>query len=159
MSNRMWIKGFTLVELLAVLLILAILVLITTPIVLNVVIKANENAFLDTAYSIDKAADNYYTSLATSGNSVPLLITYTESEITTTFVNEEGNVETTSENYLNYTGRHPYSGNVYISAEGEVEMAIYDNRSGICVTKGANDKSPEKSDIDESNCKLSKTIP
>lgn len=157
MSKRVQIKGFTLVELLAVLAILAILALITTPIILNVLKKANENTFLDTAYSINKAANNYYTTLVTSDNTVPLLITYTKGEISSQRLTSNG-VETDNTNYLDYTGSNPYSGNVYISENGEVEMAIYDNRSDICVIKSVSDKTPIMSDKGESQCKLSKTI-
>ena len=158
MSKRMQLKGFTLVELLAVLAILAILALITTPIIINVLRNANENAFLDTAYSINKAANNYYTTLVTSDNTVPLLVTYTKGEISSQRVAVDGSTQTTTTNYLDYTGSNPYSGNVYISETGDVEMAIYDNRSNICITKSASDKTPVKSDKDESSCKLNKTI-
>ena len=153
MSKRLQL-GFTLVELLAVLLILAVLALITTPVILNVLKNANEKTFLETAYSINKAANNYYTTLATSNNKVPLLVTYNKGEITSTTADGSKN-----DNYLDYTGTHPYSGNVYISSTGEVEMAIYDNRSNICVEKKNNDKTPYiNEDKSAGSCKLNKTI-
>ncbi len=154
MSKWLSVKGFTLIELLAVLLILAVLAIITTPVVLNVINDANEKTFLDTSYSINKAANNYYALVATSGKTVPLLITYNNGNVVS-----KTTEKTESKNYLDYTGTHPYSGNVYISASGEVEMAIYDNQSKICVTKGAEDKTPVKSNKAASNCKLNKTIP
>ena len=43
-------KGFTLVELLAVIVILAIIALITTPIILNVIEKSRQNAAVDKAW-------------------------------------------------------------------------------------------------------------
>ena len=54
-------KGFTLVELLATITILAIIATITVPIVINVFQSAEEDAFEDDAMSLSKAADNYHT--------------------------------------------------------------------------------------------------
>lgn len=160
MSKQMRVKGFTLVELLAVILILAVIALITTPIIFNALRNANENAFLDTAYSINKAADNYYATLITDNNTVPVLITYKNGKISSSQrINSSGVLETSTTNYLNYTGSHPDSGNVYISSSGEVEMAIYDENTDLCVTKSADDKSPVKSTKTENQCKLNKTIP
>lgn len=50
-------QGFTLIELLAVIVIMAIIALIATPLILNVIDKANQGAFKDSIYGIMKAAE------------------------------------------------------------------------------------------------------
>ncbi len=53
-------KGFTLVELLSVIIILGIVALIATPIALNITASVRERANLLTATNLIKAAENYY---------------------------------------------------------------------------------------------------
>lgn len=53
-------KGFTLIELLAVIVILAIIALIATPIILNVIDKAEKGALKDSAYGIIESGQLYY---------------------------------------------------------------------------------------------------
>ena len=55
-------KGFTLVELLAVIVILAIIALIATPIILNVINDAKEQAAKDSAHGYVDAVDKYIVS-------------------------------------------------------------------------------------------------
>ena len=54
-------KGFTLVELLAVIVILAIIALITTPVILNVIEDARKNAAIDKAYGTISAVNLSFT--------------------------------------------------------------------------------------------------
>lgn len=54
-------KGFTLIELLAVIVILAIIALIAVPVVMNIITRARQSASADTAYSVLKAAELFYT--------------------------------------------------------------------------------------------------
>ena len=53
-------KAFTLIELLAVIIILAVIALIATPVVLNVIENAKEEAFKDSIYGAIDAAKYYY---------------------------------------------------------------------------------------------------
>ena len=55
-------KGFTLVELLAVVVILALIALIATPVILNIKKSVEMGAFKASAYGILRSADLYYTS-------------------------------------------------------------------------------------------------
>ena len=55
-------KGFTLVELLAVIVILAIIALIAVPVIMNIIDRARKSAFKDTAYGIINAGEIKYTS-------------------------------------------------------------------------------------------------
>ena len=54
-------NGFTLIELLAVIVILAIIALIAVPVVMNIITRARQSASADTAYSVLKAAELFYT--------------------------------------------------------------------------------------------------
>ncbi|MDD3453816.1 MAG: prepilin-type N-terminal cleavage/methylation domain-containing protein, partial [Bacilli bacterium] len=53
-------KGFTLVELLAVIVILAVIALISVPIILGIIEKSKKGATEDSAYGILEAANLYY---------------------------------------------------------------------------------------------------
>ena len=55
-------KGFTLVELLAVIVVLAIIALIAVPVVINIIKSAQRGAFKSSAYGILESAKIYYLS-------------------------------------------------------------------------------------------------
>lgn len=143
-------KAFTLTELLVILVLIGVLLTITVPMILNVLNESNKKAFLDTAYTINKAASNYYASTAINDTyPLPLYITYDKDGIHSTY--DSGNDNT---NYLKYHGKHPDSGNIIIKVNGDIEIAIYDNRSGSCVRKAASEKTPEISEDSKEECKL-----
>jgi len=52
-------KGFTLVEVLAVIVLISVIALITVPIIGNVIQTSKENAFIDTGYGLVKSAQTY----------------------------------------------------------------------------------------------------
>ena len=53
-------KGFTLLELLAVIVVLAIIAIIVTPFVANAIKTAKKGAFKDSAYGMITSAETYY---------------------------------------------------------------------------------------------------
>lgn len=55
-------KGFTLIEILAVIVILSILALIVTPIVMNIIDDVNKKTFEETARNTARAAEMHYAS-------------------------------------------------------------------------------------------------
>lgn len=61
-------KAFTLIELLAVIVILVIIALIVTPLVLNMIGKSRKSFFLDSVYGIMESARLYYTENILDGN-------------------------------------------------------------------------------------------
>ena len=63
-------KGFTLVELLAVIVILALIALIATPIILNVINDAKKQAAKDSAYGYMDAVEKYIVSSELEGKSI-----------------------------------------------------------------------------------------
>ncbi|MBQ9011785.1 MAG: type II secretion system protein [Bacilli bacterium] len=64
-------KAFTLVELLAVLVIIGIIALITVPVIQNVINDSKVKACNQQLYTIKKAAQNYVTDLIANGQDVP----------------------------------------------------------------------------------------
>lgn len=64
-----WHKGFTLYELIAVIIIIAVIALIGIPIVNQVIDSARQNALKDSAYGIIKSADIYYATKMSNGES------------------------------------------------------------------------------------------
>ncbi|MDD3392931.1 MAG: BspA family leucine-rich repeat surface protein [Bacilli bacterium] len=118
-------KGFTLTELLAVIVILAIVALIATPLIMNIISEAKKGAFLDSSYAIVTAAEQGY------AKSLIKEIDAEETEYT--FVDgvkalKNGNIS------LDYKGSNPNYGNLIINDEGNVTINFYSN--GFCATKG-----------------------
>ena len=113
-------RGFTLIELLAVIVILAIIALIAVPIIMNIISKANESAFKDTAYGIISAGELYFAERQLDPNGM-------QEDITFNLPDER----------LQLKGEIP-EGSITITKEGKVALAVYNNR--YCVTKGIEDK-------------------
>ena len=149
-------KGFSLPELLAVIVLIAMIALITTPIVLNVIEDSSEDVFMDNALSLSKAADNYYTSLTlTSDTKLPILITFDNKKETNKYINNTTKqCETSNERILEYSGKNPDSGNIYIDKNSDVYMAIYNKKSRKCAIKNPGDKTVTITDKTIEECKL-----
>lgn len=99
-------KGFTLIELLAVIVILAIIALIAVPVVMNIISNARRSASADTAYSVLKAAENYYMDL--------LMTNPNEAHGETVFTFTDAGVTPT----LEIQGTKPTAGTVVLDANG-----------------------------------------
>lgn len=147
-------KGFSLMELMLVLALISILAIITVPMILNALTSANEKAFLDTALTINKAAANYYAETAMDDSKpLPLIVTYEDSKVTY----KDGSGNQLEGKLLDYKGKHPTSGSVYIETDGTITMAIFDNRASKCIEKEKTDKVPEVTKTSKENCYL-KTV-
>ena len=108
-------KGFTLVELLAVIVILAIIALITVPMLSNVIKKSKLGAMEDSAYGLIDAANYYYAEHMSDMKTSKI------------FVIEDG-VQTSS-NKLNYKGNIEGNAKVLLTSSGKV---------ALCLTNGKN---------------------
>lgn len=138
-------NGFTLVELLAVIAIIGLVATIAVPVILSSVNSTKEQAFMDNAKSLQEASNTYYQEqhlLPTMA--LPLLVTYNNG--TATYCNGRPK--------LDYTGKGPDSGNIYIDKTGNIEMKIYDKKTEKCIVKGINDSSPYFENLTQTNCKL-----
>ena len=140
-------KGFTLIELLAVIVILAIIAAITIPIVITSITNARKSTFETDAKSLMLAAENYYSASYLSENiKLPITVTYeNQKEITTYNGTEIGTG-------LDYTGKNPDSGNIKISAKGEIEINVYNKNLRICAIKNKKDKTVKIKEMKEDEC-------
>ena len=120
-------NGFTLVELLAVIVIIAIIALITTPIVLNVVQSSRENAFKDTAHGLVLAAGTYQAEQQALNRDTTLTINYATSS-------------DSEKNLLKTKGILPDAGELSIDEKGKVTLALWSNDARVCVVKKADAK-------------------
>ena len=127
-------KGFTLVELLAVIVILAIVALISTPIILGVVETSRKRAFEDSGYGIVEAIKNYYIEDMQDG---------TVDYKTWTFPEAEG---------LKFEGMRPSGGNARLNGDGTIELAFHDN--SFCATKGSGEDKITVTKYVEGKCAL-----
>ena len=111
-------KGFTLVELLAIIVILAIVALITVPTVLGVIEKTKKGALKDSAYGLIESANIYYAQYGVSK--------------TARFDIENGIQNTEEENELSYKGNIK-NGTVLINNKGKIMVCV--NEDGYSAYK------------------------
>ena len=105
-------QAFTLIELLAVIIILAIVVIIATPMVLDVVSDAKLSANKSTAYNIIDAGRLYYT----------------EGMFNNDKANDAKNLNNIYDNIV-LSGKKPKDGKLYVNTYGNVALAvIMDNK-------------------------------
>ena len=102
-------NGFTLVELLAVIVILGLLMVIIVPKVTQTLKDAEKNTNMTSAENLVKAAELKASNNDMTGNNTNIKINYQTGE---------------NKNYLDYTGEKPTSGQVQIKSNGEVAMAV-----------------------------------
>lgn len=112
-------KGFTLVELLAVIVVLAIIAIIAVPQVVGIVESSNQGAFKDSASGLLEAAELYYTQYA--GQNIEL-------DLSDKAIIKE----------LSFKGTPPKGGTLYINKEGLMALKMYDDK--YCAYKSYSDK-------------------
>lgn len=107
--------GFTLLELLAVIVILALIVLIATPIIMNVINDAKEGAAQDSAYGYIKAIE-----VASVDN-----MTETISAIEGSYTTKNGDLYQGNTKILgiSFKGKKPNDGGTVTLAKGRVTQA------------------------------------
>ena len=118
-------KGFTLVELLAVIVVLGVIALIAVPQILNVVEDSRKGAFKDSASGLIEAAELYYTQYA----------------------GQELELDLSDKNIvkdLNFKGTPPDGGTLYASKEGDFALQMYNSK--YCAYKSYSDREVEIKD-------------
>ena len=143
-------KGFTLVELLATIVVLSVIALIAVPIVINVIEKAKKSALVSSVNGLVESANMYYTNEIIKGDISDNVI----------FDFEEG--IQTSDNKLSFKGK-VYNGKLILTSDSDVITCIDDGKyyaykeknsdevvSGIgtCVYDGTTGDFTIESDID-----------
>lgn len=114
-------KGFTLIELLAVIVILAIIALIAVPVVMNIITRARQSASADSAYSVLKAAELFYTD--------QLLTNPTEAFNGTVFTFSDAGASPA----LDIQGTKPTAGNVTLDSNGTAHIGTWDDTTDAYV--------------------------
>ena len=117
-------KAFTLIELLAIIVILSIIALISVPLIMNVIDDSKKGVFKNTAYGIIEAAELEYAQNTLKGNKEEVTFTYTDGV-------ESSSIE---KRKLNYKGTKPKNGQVKINKDGNIAIAIHDGK--YCAEKG-----------------------
>ena len=102
-------NGFTLVELLAVIIILGLIAVLIVPKVVNMLDDAEKNTNMTSAENLIKAAELKVSNNEITGNNRDIKINYQTGE----------NI-----NYLDYTGEKPEIGQVQIKRNGDIAMAV-----------------------------------
>ena len=113
-------KGFTLIEVLGIIIVLGIVSVITVPFVYNVIESSKKNAFKETVEGIVKAADVYY-----ARNNEKMFKTFQENGGLVAFIFDEnlGKEGITAEGYkISYSGTPPIAGKVLLYNDGTIEV-------------------------------------
>jgi len=118
-------KGFTLVELLAVIVVLGVIALIAVPQILNVVEDSRKGAFKDSASGLLEAAEFYYTQYA--GQDIELNL-----------------ADKKVIKDLNFKGTPPDGGTLYANKVGDFALQMYNAK--YCAYKSYSDREVEIKD-------------
>ena len=130
-------KGFTLVEVLAVVVILGIIGMITVPFIMNIVTKARRDAFVDSARIMVKSASEY------RSNAV---MNHTDRTLNIDFA--------TDKCPLDVSGELPNLGNLKMDEKGNVELMVWSDKAGICVGKKIDSSEVKIVEADKNSCHL-----
>ncbi len=130
-------KGFTLVELLAVIVILGIIAIITTPFIVNIIAKARQDAFVDSVYSLVNSASEYRAEAIMQHKTRTLNINFSNGS-----------------KPLNISGDIPNYGNLIMDDDGKIELKVWSDKAKICVIKSKDDSKVEIAAISKSECRI-----
>ncbi|HHW69699.1 MAG TPA: prepilin-type N-terminal cleavage/methylation domain-containing protein [Tenericutes bacterium] len=120
-------NAFTLIELLAVIIILAVIALISVPLILNIISNVEKKSFINSSYRIVDAGKNSFVVRTLTGSPSKTIYLYNNGDETKL----KGNIE------LNYDGEKPKYGKVIINEEGKVAISLHNGKN--CVEKGYED--------------------
>lgn len=120
-------KGFTLIEMLAVIVIIAVIALITSPIIFDVIQNSKINAFKDTAHGLVVAAGTYQAEKQALQEDTTLNINYKTSSDSV-------------KKLLKTKGTLPDAGEFKIDENGKVTLALWSDNARVCVVKKSDEK-------------------
>ena len=111
-------KGFTLIEILAVITILAVIALITTPIIFGVVDDSRMNTFTRSVEEMRNVIDMDYNEYGRSGK-----VTYKYSDNTLTCISCDGGKDLK----LDFTGEIDDAAGTFYNTDGEITLTVENN--------------------------------
>lgn len=139
-------KGYTLIELLAVLVILTIIVLITTPMVFNAINNAKLGSFKASVYGIIEASEYAIYKKKLTGEK----ITETKYEYVDGKETKTGNLD------VIYKGSKPRNGILIINEAGKIALALYD--VDHCITKTYDKEEIKVEKVKQEDCVLDSNV-
>ncbi|MDD3341227.1 MAG: type II secretion system protein [Bacilli bacterium] len=134
-------NGFTLVELMGVIVVLALIALISSPAIIKVIENSKKEALKDTATGMLDAADMALSAGQLGKGTITYPATY----------NVVGK-RIEGEPKLSYHGTPPKSGSLTVYEDGTSTIAIYDGT--YCATKTTNEKKVAVKKTTEKDCKV-----
>ena len=116
-------KAFTLIEMLAVILILGIVALVVTPVVTKAINDARIGAFKRNVEGLEKAVDNKIALALLSGNVEEESYIYSDGQSTFGDLDKY------------FKGKRPDEAIFHAQPDGKVEYVIYDKDLKVCASK------------------------
>lgn len=124
-------RGFTLIEVMAVIIILGIIATISVPVVKDLLNDVRSKAALAAAKNIMEAADITYNDALTRGDYDELTFEYSDGTLSSSTENME----------LLFKGDPPQEGKLNVNKEGKIYLEAFFS-SGVCVVKDYRDVEP-----------------
>ncbi len=127
--------AFTLIELLAVIIVIALLLTIIAPKVKKTLNDAEKNTNMTSAQNLVKASEFRYSNDNITGNTKNIILTYPQDK---------------DSNILDYSGASPEAGRIKIKPNGKIAMAV--KFGDLCYTKSYTSNDINVIPYDESTC-------
>ena len=130
-------KGFTLIELIAIVVLIAVIALITTPQILKVIENGQKSTFLDSVNGIVRTVQ-----LDNSKNEF----------LSGSYIVTNGIIKDSSGNTLKHEGGKDENGTISVDESGKISYAIHNNK--WCVTKNKSESTATVSETEDGTCEL-----
>lgn len=130
-------KGFTLIELVGVIIIVAILALITVSTISGVLTDSKESTFKDSLYALYKSGVSYYEENEINTHiKLPLVVKY-EKEKSTYYTKDDEDdycqeLDKNDDNTLEYKGKDLESAMISIEKDGTIKIVAWNKDNKAC---------------------------
>lgn len=132
-------KGFTLIEILAVIVVLAIIMVISVPLIGGVIEDVKKNSFKIAVKHLAKAAElTYFGNKENKGREI--IFEFNDYEMTSNFPDAT----------LEFEGKAPQNGNLIIRKDGKISYSFHDGK--YCIEKGYDETEPVANDKNSDLC-------
>jgi|GEM_PF-4416034 len=131
-------KGFTIIELLAVIVVLAIIALIVTPMIMTTINSAREGSVKASILNIIDSVETKASTMLINDSNF-LGVTYSIFN----------GVLSNGSDVLEVKGKLPTAGNITYNADGSVELSFWDDTTKSCFVKKVTDETVSKKGVSE----------